>query len=317
MQPWKSFRPDGVILFRSAERRGAGTPGAARARPPPRPPPSSLCSDILTPLPAIGLEFEIDDAKGPVLAHTVRDAAAVAALHALDMTALPFIGESLTALRAEVGPSGAAVLGFVGSPWTLATYAVEGGSSSTYTTIKRMALSAPDVLAALLDKLATAIADYAVHQAHSGAHAIQLFDSWGGQLPPAMWDVWSGPYIRRIVDAVHERAPGVPVTVYANGSGGLLERLGATGADVVGLDWTVDMADARARLGPGQAVQGNVDPVTLFAGDAAVDAAVAAVLAKAGPRGHILNLGHGVLVGTPEGAVARMFDVSKNARAAV
>jgi uroporphyrinogen decarboxylase len=266
----------------------------------------------------MGINFEIDDAKGPLLARTYRSAADVASVHALDVATLPFIGESLAALRAEVGPAGAAVLGFVGSPWTLATYCVEGASSSTYRTIKSMIFSAPDVLAALLTKLADAIADYAVHQAHSGAHAIQLFDSWGGQLPPRLWDQWSAPYLRTIIDAVHSRAPGVPVTLYANGSGGLLERLGGVGADVVGLDWSVDMADARARLGgAAQPVQGNVDPVVLFAGEAAIEAAVRDVLAKAGPTGHVLNLGHGVLVGTPEDAVGHMFALSKAIKAPV
>jgi uroporphyrinogen decarboxylase len=140
---------------------------------------------------------------------------------------------------------------------------------------------------------------------------VQVFDSWGGQLPPREWDRWSGPYLKRMFETVKARHPRVPITLYANGSGGLLERMGATGADVIGLDWTVDMADARARLGPQLSVQGNVDPVILFAEDAAIEAAVRDVLSKAGPRGHVLNLGHGVLVGTPEEKVAHMFELSK------
>ena len=282
LQPWRSFRPDGVIIF----------------------------SDILTPLPALGVPFEIDDAKGPVLEAPIRDAEGLKALRPLDLEQLSFVGDSLRALRAEVG-AGAAVLGFVGSPWTLATYVVEGGSSPLYKRIKSMAHSAPAVLHALLSHLADQVAAYACYQAAQGAQCIMLFDSWGGQLPPRDWDIWSRPYVERIVAAVHREHPGVPVTLYANGSGGLLERLASTGADVVGLDWTVDMADARARLGPDVAVQGNVDPIVLFAGEAAIEAAVADCVAKAGPRGHILNLGHGVLVGTPEEAVAQMFDLSK------
>jgi uroporphyrinogen decarboxylase len=141
---------------------------------------------------------------------------------------------------------------------------------------------------------------------------VQVFDSWGGQLPPREWDRWSGPYLARMFAAVKARHPRVPLTLYANGSGGLLERLARTGADVIGLDWTVDMADARRRLGPERAVQGNVDPVVLFASDAAIEEAVRDVLSKAGPRGHILNLGHGVLVGTPEEKVAHMFELSKS-----
>lgn len=308
LQPWKSFKPDGVILF----------------------------SDILTPLPGIGVDFEIDDNKGPLIAETFRTREDLSRLRPIDVSKMAFVGESLRALRAETGGSAVsagspppAVLGFVGSPWTLATYLVEGASSSTYKTIKSMATSGgsngskssegQQVLDALLSHLADAIGDYACYQAESGAHAIQLFDSWGGQLPPSAWDEWSRPYIARVVEKVKAKHPTVPVTLYANGSGGLIERLGATGADVIGLDWTVDMADARRRLGGGgasaaggiRAVQGNVDPVVLFGDDAAIEKAVKDVLAKAGTRGHILNLGHGVLVGTPETGVAKMFDLSK------
>ena len=283
LQPFRSFRPDGVILF----------------------------SDILTPLPAIGVPFEIDDNKGPLIDDPIRSMEQLKQLHALDLSKLTFVGEALTALRGEVGGA-AAVLGFVGSPWTLATYLVEGASSSLYKTIKSMAHAQPALLDGMLSRLADAMAEYMVYQIEAGAQAVQVFDSWGGQLPPSEWDRWSGPYLKRMIASVKARHPRVPITLYANGSGGLLERLGATGADVVGLDWTVDMADARARLGPNRAVQGNVDPVVLFAERDAIEAAVRDVLVKAGPKGHVLNLGHGVLVGTPEDAVAHMFELSKS-----
>eukprot|EP00878_Enallax_costatus_P001132 GHUV01001269.1.p1 GENE.GHUV01001269.1~~GHUV01001269.1.p1 ORF type:complete len:391 (+),score=104.93 GHUV01001269.1:253-1425(+) len=285
LQPWRSFKPDGVILF----------------------------SDILTPLPGIGVPFEIDDNKGPLLDNTIRSREQLKVLHSLDLSQLQFVGDSLKLLRQEVGSS-AAVLGFVGSPWTLATYIVEGASSSLYKTIKSMAYSDPDLLDSLLSHLADAMSDYIRYQIDSGAHCVQIFDSWGGQLPPAQWDKWSGPYLRRVIESVKSTHPHTPLTLYANGSGGLLERLGATGADVIGLDWTVDMADARKRLGS-RSVQGNVDPTVLFCGEAAIEAAVRDVLAKAGGRGHILNLGHGVLVGTPEEAVAHMFNLSKQIKA--
>uniref|UniRef100_A0A1D2A777 Uroporphyrinogen decarboxylase n=1 Tax=Auxenochlorella protothecoides TaxID=3075 RepID=A0A1D2A777_AUXPR len=282
LQPWHSFRPDGVIIF----------------------------SDILTPLPALGIPFEIDDIKGPLIANPVRSQEQVDALRSLDTDAVHFVGESLRALRAEVAPE-AAVLGFVGCPWTLATYIVEGASSSTYTTIKSMCYTAPRLLNSLLSHLADQIAEYAIYQASSGADCIMLFDSWGGQLPPKEWDVWSAPYIRRLVSKFKAVHPLVPVTLYANGSAGLLERLPSTGVDVVGLDWTVDMADARRRLGAHVPVQGNVDPAVLFGPARAVEAAVDDCLAKAGGSGHVLNLGHGVLVGTPEENVKLMFDLSK------
>ena len=292
-------------------------------------------------------------------------------LHPLDVSCLSFVGESLKTLRKEVGSgahpplaraaapprrlhltapphcvaAAAAVLGFVGSPWTLATYIVEGKrapaapsipppsraaaaagpmslrqrvtlaarrrgvrrrSSQTY-----MAFKQPAVLAALLDALADAIADYMIFQIDAGAQAVMLFDSWGGQLPPVQWDALSRPSIERMVAKVKAARPGVPLVLYANGSGGLLERMGATGVDAVGLDWSVDMADARRRLGA-MPVQGNVDPAVLFAPREAVVDAVKACHAKAGPTGHIMNLGHGVLVGTPEENVAAFFDTVRS-----
>lgn len=281
MQPCKSFKPDGVILF----------------------------SDILTPLPGIGVPFEIDDNKGPLLDSPIRNMDQLKKLHKLDLSGLQFVGESLTTLRQEVGNT-AAVLGFVGSPWTLATYIVEGASSSLYKVIKTMAYSNPQLLEALLSHLSDAMAEYICYQIEAGAQCMQIFDSWGGQLPPREWDRWSGPYLKRMITTVKARHPTVPLTLYANGSGGLLERLAGTGADVIGLDWTVDMADARKRLGS-KSVQGNVDPTILFAEPSAIEEVVRETLRKAGNRGHILNLGHGVLVGTPESAVAHMFDLSK------
>jgi uroporphyrinogen decarboxylase len=172
-------------------------------------------------------------------------------MHALDLDMLPFVGESLGILRKEVGDT-AAVLGFVGAPWTLATYIVEGGSSSTYKTIKSMAMSDPETLKSILSAVADAVGDYVGYQIDAGAQCVQIFDSWGGQLPPHMWEVWSKPYIQRVVDKVRLTHPGVPLTLYANGSGGLLERMATTGVDCIGLDWTIDMEDgppARRRLG--------------------------------------------------------------------
>lgn len=142
---------------------------------------------------------------------------------------------------------------------------------------------------------------------------MQIFDSWGGQLPPHVWDKWSRPYIEKIVSAVKSTHPDTPIMLYANASGGLLERMGGVGTDVIGLDWTIDMADARKRLGADQVVQGNLDPAVLFADQDTIKTAVNDVLQKAGTQGHILNLGHGVLVGTPEENVKYVFDLSKEA----
>lgn len=285
LQPWESFHPDGVIIF----------------------------SDILTPLPAMGIPFEIDDNKGPLLENPIRSMDGLKTLQPIDFSKVSFVGESLKILRDEVSGK-AAVLGFVGCPWTLATYVVEGASSSLYKTIKTMTVTAPELLDALLSHLADQIAEYAKYQAQSGADCVMMFDSWGGQLPPKDWDRWSRPYIERIVKKFKAAYPDVPLTLYANGSGGLLERMACTGVDVIGLDWTVDIADARKRLGSNIAVQGNVDPVVLFGSQEAVEQAVKDCITKAGPRGHVLNLGHGVLVGTPEENVAYMFDLAKRSK---
>eukprot|EP00897_Mesotaenium_endlicherianum_P008892 jgi/Mesen1/8030/ME000427S07319 len=188
LQPWEAFRPDGVILF----------------------------SDILTPLPAIGVPFEIDEARGPVLEAPIQSEEGLKRLHDIDFSKVSFVADSLRLLRSEV------------------------------------------------------------------------------------------------IDEIKAKRPEVPVVFYINGSGGLIERMATVGADVIGIDWTIDMADARARLPTGTAVQGNVDPAILFASPDAIEDAIHRVVAKAGPRGHILNLGHGVLVGTPEDGVAHFFNVNRS-----
>jgi len=285
LQPFLSFKPDGIILF----------------------------SDILTPLPALGVDFEIDDIKGPLLDNTITSKEGLSALRPIELDKLHFVGEALSTLRGEVGGA-AAVLGFVGSPWTLATYMVEGKSSRIYKTIKTMMYKDPDTLKAILTHLADQLTQYIRFQIDSGAQCVQIFDSWGGQLTPPDWEVFSKPYIMQMVKGVKETHPDTPLTLYANGSGGLLERMATTGVDCIGLDWSVNMADGRARLGDDIALQGNVDPVVLFADDAAIEAAVKNTVAqgKAKNGQHVLNLGHGVLVGTPEEAVGHFFETNRN-----
>ncbi|CAI7819947.1 unnamed protein product [Closterium sp. NIES-53] len=295
LQPWRAFKPDGVILF----------------------------SDILTPLDAMGIPFEIDENKGPIIDSPIRTTEDLKALTPVQLDKLHFVDESLRQIRKEIEGT-AALLGFVGAPWTLATYCVEGGTTRTYTKIKGMIHSAPDVLRAILQHLANEIATYAAFQVDAGAQCIQVFDSWGGQLPPDQWDEWAKPYIIQVISQLKAKHPTVPVVLYANGSGGLMERMATTGADVIGVDWTIDMADARARIDgalraspggsekPRLSVQGNVDPAVLFASKDAVTDAIHRCVAKAGPRGHILNLGHGVLVGTPEESVLHFFETTRS-----
>jgi len=285
LQPYRSFKPDGLILF----------------------------SDILTPLNAMGIPFEIDETKGPMIDAPVREMGDMKDMHEIEFDKVDFVGKALGILRDEVKSAEdvPAILGFVGAPWTLATYVVEGKSTNAYKVIKCLCDSSPEVMHALLQKLADSIALYCDYQIESGAQSIQIFDSWGGQLPPAMWDKFSGPYIKHIVSHVKQKYPNVPLTLYAQGCGGLLERMQDTGVDVIGLDWTLDMGDAKKRLRSDISVQGNVDPAKLFSTKEGISQAIDDCIAKAGQGRHVLNLGHGVMVGTPEENVAHFFEYNR------
>lgn len=285
LQPWRAFKPDGVILF----------------------------SDIVTPLPGIGIEMDIAEGKGPIIADPIRTLEQVEALHPIvPDESTPFIRPILTALREEV-KNEAAVLGFVGAPWTLAAYAVEGKGSKTYSIIKNMAFSDPTVLHALLGKIADMIATYACHQIECGAQVIQMFDSWAGQLSPQDYEVFALPYQKRVFEQIKAKHPETPLILLVTGSAGLLERMGESGADMISVDWTVDMADARRRLGPEMGVQGNLDPGVLFGSKEFIRDRILDTIKKAGPCGHILNLGHGILPTTPEENAAYFFETAKQA----
>ncbi|KAJ0661704.1 Uroporphyrinogen decarboxylase [Helianthus annuus] len=286
LQPWKVFKPDGVILF----------------------------SDILTPLPGMNIPFDIVKGKGPIIFDPITTAADVDKVTEFTPQEwVPYVGEALTILRKEVNNE-AAVLGFVGAPFTLASYCVEGGSSKNFTKIKKLAFSQPKVLHALLEKFTTSMATYIKYQADNGAQAVQIFDSWATELSPTDFEEFSLPYLKRIVDTVKQTHPDLPLILYASGSGGLLERLPLTGVDVVSLDWTVDMAEGRKRLGSDIAVQGNVDPGVLFGSKDFITNRIHDTVKKAGNTKHILNLGHGIKVGTPEENVAHFFEVAKGLR---
>ncbi|WP_017306438.1 uroporphyrinogen decarboxylase [Spirulina subsalsa] len=283
LQPWRAFQPDGVIMF----------------------------SDILTPLPGIGIPFDIIESRGPVIDPPIRNAEQVKNLHALDPEAsLPFIKTILNTLRQEVGNQ-STVLGFVGAPWTLAAYAVEGKSSKNYSIIKGMAFSEPAVLHQLLSKLADAIAVYVRYQIDCGAQVVQMFDSWAGQLTPQDYETFALPYQQQVVRQVKATHPDTPLILYISGSAGVLERMGQSGVDIVSVDWTVDMAEARQRLGRTMKVQGNIDPGVLFGSPAFIRERIIDTVQKTGGQGHILNLGHGVLPGTPEDHVRVFFETGK------
>lgn len=287
LQPWKAFRPDGVILF----------------------------SDIVTPLPGLGIEMDIAEGKGPIIHSPLRTQGQIDQLRPLEPeVCLPFIKTILQALREEVGNQ-STVLGFVGAPWTLAAYAVEGKGSKTYSVIKNMAFSDPTMLHQLLGKLADAIAVYTRYQIDCGAQVVQMFDSWAGQLSPQDYDTFALPYQRRVFEQVKETHPDTPLILLVSGSAGVLERMPKSGADIVTVDWAVDMAEARARLGKQVKVQGNLDPGVLFGSQDFIRDRIIDTVRKAGNWGHILNLGHGVLPETPEENVAFFFETAKQLRA--
>jgi uroporphyrinogen decarboxylase len=285
LQPWRAFQPDGVIMF----------------------------SDILTPLAGIGIPFDIIESKGPIIDSPIRTQAQVDQLNPLDPDqSLPFIKTILKTLRQEVGNK-STVLGFVGAPWTLAAYAVEGKGSKSYSVIKGMAFSEPSVLHQFLDKLADMIATYVRYQIDCGAQVVQMFDSWAGQLTPQDYDVFALPYQQKVVRLVKETHPDTPLILYISGSAGVLERMAKSGVDIISVDWTVDLAEARQRLGKSMMVQGNIDPGVLFGSQPFIRERIIDTIRKAGNQGHILNLGHGVLVGTPEDNVRFFFETAKQA----
>ncbi|MBC6452598.1 MAG: uroporphyrinogen decarboxylase [Hormoscilla sp. SP5CHS1] len=283
LQPYHAFQPDGVIMF----------------------------SDILTPLPGMGIPFDIIESKGPVIDPPIRSIEQIQQLHPLEPAeSLPFIRDILQALRQEVGNK-AAVLGFVGAPWTLAAYAIEGKTSKNYSNIKGMAFSEPAMLHLFLEKLADAIATYICYQIESGAQVVQMFDSWAGHLSPQDYEIFALPYHKKVVEQVKKVYPDTPLILYISGSAGVLELMAKSGVDMVSVDWTVDMADARKRLGANMKVQGNVDPGALFGSQEFIRDRILDTIKKAGDKGHILNLGHGILPGTPEENAKFFFETAK------
>ena len=283
LQPWRAFQPDGVILF----------------------------SDIVTPMPGMGIEMDIAEGKGPIIESPLRTQAQIDALHPLEPeTSMPFIRTILETLRKEVGDQ-ATVLGFVGAPWTLAAYAVEGKGSKDYSIIKGMAFSDPTLLHQLLSKFAEAIATYVRYQIDCGAQVVQMFDSWAGQLSPQDYQVFALPYQQQVFNAVRQTHPDTPLILLVSGSAGLMKQMAASGADMISVDWTVDMADARAILGPNIGVQGNMDPGVLFGSQEFIRERIYDTIQKAGTQGHIMNLGHGILPKTPEENAAFFFETVK------
>ena len=264
-----------------------------------------LFSDILTVPDAMGLGLSFAVGEGPRFARPVRDEAAVAALAVPDMDKLRYVFDAVTSIRRALETTDAdgrrvarvPLIGFSGSPWTLATYMVEGGSSKEFAKVKGLMYEQPALLHRLLDTVTRAVVGYLNAQIAAGAQAVMVFDTWGGALSPATYREFSLDYMARIVDGVTREAEDrrVPVILFTKGGGAWLEAMADTGCDALGLDWTTDIGEARARVGSRVALQGNLDPCVLYASPERIRAEVGQVLAGYGRgSGHVFNLGHGI-----------------------
>jgi uroporphyrinogen decarboxylase len=261
-----------------------------------------LFSDILTVPDAMGLGLYFVDGEGPKFERTVRSAEDVAKLAVPDMESeLRYVMDAVRLIRRELNGS-VPLIGFSGSPWTLACYMVEGGGSDNFATIKALALNAPDVLHALLSINTDAVIAYLSAQRAAGAQALQVFDTWGGVLSPAMYREFSLPYLTRIAREL-KRGDGTertPLILFGKGNAAHLEALAASGTDALGVDWTIELGDAVRRIDGKVALQGNLDPATLYGSPAAIREQARRALdsyaeGNGGSReGHVFNLGHGM-----------------------
>ncbi len=280
LQPFRRFGMDGVVLF----------------------------SDILIPLPPMGVEIVLDEG-GPQIPEPVRTADDVAKVHGFDPEAeTAFVMEIHRGLKREVH-DGAATIGFCGAPWTLATYMIEGAGSKSFPATKTLMHREPQVLEALLGKLADACGDYLAAQIRAGADVVQVFDTWAGELSRSDYDRFARPATERLLGKLPRRGE-VPVILFASGSSHLIDSLAHVPVDVLSVDWKLPLDEARRRA-DGKALQGNVDPGVLLGTPEGVRSAVLAARKAAGPVGHIVNLGHGILPPTPPDNVAAFVAASR------
>jgi len=256
-----------------------------------------LFSDILTIPDAMGLGLYFVEGEGPKFEKTVRSAADVAQLKRPDpSTSLSYVIDAVSLIRKNLDGD-VPLIGFSGSPWTLATYMVEGGSSKAFANIKRMIYGDPQTAHLLLDKLADAVIDYLNAQIESGAQAVQIFDTWGGALAPDMFKSFSLRYLEKIVNGLHRSYDGktIPVVLFCKGCNSHLEALADTGCDGLGVDWTITLAEARDRVGDRVSLQGNLDPAIMLTNPEIIESRVKETLASFGKgNGHVFNLGHGI-----------------------
>jgi uroporphyrinogen decarboxylase len=293
-----------------------------------------IFADLLPPLEGMGLQLTYEKGEGPVIHNPLRTPADIAALRVPD--ARESVGYTLDAIRLAKRELADRVplIGFAGAPFTLASYAIEGGGSRDYRRTKQLMHREPDSWHMLMSKLSAMVSDYALAQIAAGADAVQIFDSWAGALAPDDYAEYVLPYVQQCVarikasDMTNDQRPktkeepiselssfglrpssAVPVIYFGTDMSGMLPLLRQIGADVIGVDWRIQLDDAWAQLGPGLAVQGNLDPMTLFAPWPRIEQRAAAILDRAAGRpGHVFNLGHGILTETPVENVARLAE---------
>ena len=265
-----------------------------------------LFADILLLLEPMGVGLEYSKGDGPVIPRPVRTAADIDALRDVaPQKNLSFVFDAVKKCRAALN-NRVPLIGFSGAPFTLASYLIEGGGSRNYIHTKRLYYSEPAAWKNLMERLSGAVAEYLNGQIAAGAQAVQLFDSWAGCLSPSDYETFVLPYTRAAIQAI---MPGVPVINFSTGTSGALKQIRAAGGDVIGLDWRVNLDDGWATVGHDVAVQGNLDPVALFASPKEITKRVADILRRAAGRpGHIFNLGHGILPETPVPHVIAMVE---------
>lgn len=256
-----------------------------------------LFSDILTIPDAMGLGLHFTTGEGPCFERPVRTAADIDALGVPDPEQeLRYVVDAVRLIRRELHGR-VPLIGFSGSPWTLATYMVEGGSSKNFALVKGMMFDQPALMHRLLDKLAQSVTVYLNAQIRAGAQAVMLFDTWGGALTTRDYHAFSLDYMRRIIAGLTRESEGrrVPVILFTKGGAGWLETMADSGADALGIDWTIDLSEARRRVGGRVALQGNMDPCILYTSPERIRAEVQTILDSYGPgEGHVFNLGHGI-----------------------
>lgn len=268
-----------------------------------------LFSDILTIPDAMGLGLYFSEGEGPCFSKPIRDVKAINDLAIPDITdSLDYVMNAVRLIRREMPPE-LPLIGFSGSPWTLACYMVEGGSSRDFKRILKLVYNEPAAAHLLLNKLALSVSEYLMEQIKAGVNAVMIFDTWGGILTPVNYQDFSLRYMQKIVGEIKAQYADIPIVLFTKGGGQWLEQMAATGCDALGIDWTCDLQSARKRVGDKVALQGNLDPTVLLSSEQCIRKQVEQVLASFGHgAGHVFNLGHGITPDVPPEHVSVMID---------